>query len=245
MILYPAIDIRDGRAVRLVQGDYDRETAFDDVPSEAALRWVGQGAEALHVVDLDGAREGAPVNIEQVERICEAVEVPVQVGGGLRQAEDVEAVLAAGAARAILGTAALTDPALVELLAAERGDQVVVSVDARSGAVAVEGWQRATAARAEDVIAELAGRGVRRFVFTPVEVDGTLAGPAIDSLRAAAVAAEGASAALVYSGGIGSLEHLSELAALDLAALEGVIVGRALYEGRFDVAAGRRALRDD
>ena len=122
VILYPAIDVRDGRAVRLVQGDYERETVFDADPSEAARRWVEQGAAALHVVDLDGAREGAPVNIEQVERICEAVEVPVQVGGGLRQADDVDAVLAVGAVRAILGTAALSDPALVEALAAEHGD---------------------------------------------------------------------------------------------------------------------------
>jgi phosphoribosylformimino-5-aminoimidazole carboxamide ribotide isomerase len=242
VILYPAIDVRDGRAVRLVQGDYDRETAFDADPREAALRWVVQGAEALHVVDLDGAREGAPVNIEQVERICEAVDVPVQVGGGLRQAGDVEAVLAAGAERAILGTAALSDPALVEALAAERGERILVSVDARSGAVAVEGWQRETEVAPEAVIADLGGRGVGRFVFTPVEVDGTLGGPAIDSLRAAADAAERASATLVYSGGIGSLEHLSELAALGLDALEGVVVGRALYEGRFDVGQGRRAL---
>jgi phosphoribosylformimino-5-aminoimidazole carboxamide ribotide isomerase len=243
VILYPAIDIRAGRAVRLVQGDYDRETAFDADPSEAARRWVGQGAEALHVVDLDGAREGAPVNIEQVERICAAVDVPVQVGGGLRQAEDVEAVLSVGAERAILGTAALSDPALVEALAAERSERIVVSVDARSGAVAVEGWQRATEVAAEDVIADLAGRGVGRFVFTPVEVDGTLAGPGVDSLRLAAGAAEKASATLVYSGGVGSLEHLAELTALRLAALEGVIVGRALYEGRFTVAEGERALR--
>ena len=242
MILYPAIDVRDGRAVRLVQGDYERETAFDADPRDAALRWVGQGAEALHVVDLDGAREGAPVNIAQVERICEAVEVPVQVGGGLRQAEDVEAVLAVGAERAILGTAALRDPALVEALAADHPGRIVVAVDARSGAVAVEGWQRETGVGAEDVIADLAGRGVGRFVFTPVEVDGTLAGPAIDSVRSAAAAAERASATLAYSGGIGSLEDLSELGALGLGALEGVIVGRALYEGRFTVAVGIRAL---
>ena len=235
MILYPAIDIRGGQAVRLVQGDYERETAFDADPSEAARRWVDQGAQALHVVDLDGAREGAPVNIEQLERICAAVDVPVQAGGGLRQATDVEAVLAAGARRAILGTAALTDPALVEALADERGEAIVVAVDARSGAVAVEGWQRETTVTAAAVIADLAGRGVSRFVFTPVEVDGTLEGPALEPVRAAAEAAGAASAELIYSGGIGTLEHLRELAALDLPALAGVIVGRALYEGRFTV----------
>ena len=242
MILYPAIDIRDGRAVRLVQGDYDRETAFDADPLDAAMRWVGQGAKALHVVDLDGAREGAPVNIEHVARICDAVEVPVQVGGGLRQAGDVESVLGAGAARAILGSAAVEDPALVEALAADYGERIVVSADARAGAVAVEGWERHTETTSAAVITELAGRGVSRFVFTPVEVDGTLEGPGIEGLRAAAEAAADASAELIYSGGIGTIEHLRELGALGLDAVTGVIVGRALYEERFTVAEGEAAL---
>jgi phosphoribosylformimino-5-aminoimidazole carboxamide ribotide isomerase len=242
LILYPAIDIRDGRAVRLVQGDYDRETAFDADPLDAARRWVDQGARALHVVDLDGARAGAPVNIEHVERICEAFDVPVQVGGGLRQAGDVEAVLSVGAQRAILGSAAVEDPALVEALVAEHGERIVVSADARGGSVAVEGWERHTAVTSADLITQLAGRGARRFVFTPVEVDGTLEGPGVEGLRAAAEAASGANAELIYSGGVGSLDHLRELADLGLPALAGVIVGRALYEGRFTVAEGEAAL---
>jgi phosphoribosylformimino-5-aminoimidazole carboxamide ribotide isomerase len=240
--LYPAIDIRDGRAVRLIQGDYERETTYDADPLEAALRWVGQGAGALHVVDLDGARAGAPVNIEHVARICEAVEVPVQVGGGLRQAGDVEAVLGAGAARAILGTAALSDPALVESLAADHGERILVSADARAGAVAVEGWERATKLSTAELIADLARRGVTAFVFTPVEVDGTLEGPGLEGLRAAAEAASAGNARLIYSGGVGTLDHLRELAAMGLPALDGVIVGRALYEGRFTVAEGQAAL---
>ncbi len=242
MILYPAIDIRDGRAVRLIQGDYDRETAFDADPLDAARRWVEQGAQALHVVDLDGAREGAPVNIEHVARICEAVDVPVQVGGGLRQAGDVESILGAGAQRAILGSAAVADPALVEALVADHGERIVVSADARGGAVAVEGWERPTETTSADLISQLGARGVRRFVFTPVEVDGTLEGPGVEGLRAAAGAAADADAELVYSGGIGSVEHLRELAALGLPALTGVIVGRALYEGRFTVGEGEAAL---
>jgi phosphoribosylformimino-5-aminoimidazole carboxamide ribotide isomerase len=242
LILYPAIDIRDGRAVRLVQGDYDRETAFDADPLDAARRWVEQGARALHVVDLDGAREGAPVNIQQVELICEAVDVPVQVGGGLRQAGDVESVLSAGAQRAILGSAAVSDPALIEALVVDHGDRIVVSADARGGAVAVEGWERSTETTSADLISQLGARGVRTFVFTPVEVDGTLEGPGVDGLRAAAGAASGVEAELIYSGGIGSIDHLRELAALDLPALAGVIVGRALYEGRFTVAEGQSAL---
>lgn len=242
MLLYPAIDIRDGRAVRLVQGDYDRETAFDADPLDAARRWVEQGAQALHVVDLDGAREGAPVNIEHVARICDAVDVPVQVGGGLREAGDVQSVLAAGAERAILGSAAVSDPALVEALVIDHGDRIVVSADARAGAVAVEGWERPTETTSAALITQLATRGVRRFVFTPVEVDGTLEGPGVEGLRAAAAAAAEAGAELIYSGGIGTVEHLRELAALELPALAGVIVGRALYEGRFTVAEGEAAL---
>ena len=242
MILYPAIDIRDGQAVRLVQGDYDRETAFDADPLDAARRWADQGARALHVVDLDGARAGAPVNIEHVARICDAVDVPVQVGGGLREAGDVASVLDAGAARAILGTAALEDPALVESLAADHGEAIVVSADARGGRVAVEGWERATTLSAADVVADLARRGVRTFVFTPVEVDGTLDGPDLAQLTPVAEAAAAAEAQLIYSGGIGNVDHLRELGGAGLPALGGVIVGRALYERRFTVAEGQAAL---
>ena len=243
MILYPAIDIRDGRAVRLVQGDYDRETAFDADPLDAARRWVGQGAEALHVVDLDGAREGAPVNLEQVLRICAVVSVPVQLGGGLREAGDVSAAFEAGAARVVLGTAALSDPALLEALAEEHGQRIAVAADVRGDRVAIEGWERESAIGAADLIGDLVARGVRRFVYTPVDVDGMLAGPDIEGLRAVAEAAADHGAELTYSGGIGGLEHLRTLAVAQLPALDGVIVGRALYERRFTVAEGRAALR--
>jgi phosphoribosylformimino-5-aminoimidazole carboxamide ribotide isomerase len=242
VILYPAIDIRGGRTVRLVQGDYARETEFDDDPVDAASRWVGQGAAALHVVDLDGARSGAPENVEHVRRIAAEVAVPVQAGGGLRSAEAVAELIAAGATRAVLGTAALEDPALVEALAAEHGERIAVSVDARAGRVAVAGWRRTSDATVPGLIGDLAGRGVRRFVYTPVEVDGTLEGPVLEGLREAAAAAHGGGAELVYSGGIGSLDHLRELAALELPALAGVIVGRALYEGVFTVAEAHAAL---
>ena len=245
MILYPAIDIRGGRAVRLVQGDYDRETAFDADPLDAARRWLAQGARALHVVDLDGARSGEPANLDHVRRIAAEADVAVQVGGGLRSAESVVAVLDAGAERAVLGTAALEDPALIEALAADHPGRIVVSADTRSGKIAVEGWERESNTGVEHLISDLAGRGVALFVFTPVEVDGTLEGPGIDGLRRAAGAAQEAGAGLIYSGGIGTVAHLEALAALELPALEGVIVGRALYEGRFDVPAGEAALRGD
>jgi phosphoribosylformimino-5-aminoimidazole carboxamide ribotide isomerase len=242
LILYPAIDIRGGHAVRLVQGDYERETVFDDDPVDAALRWVEQGARALHVVDLDGAREGTPVNLDHVRRICAVAEIPVQVGGGLRSAEHVDEALEAGADRAILGTAAIAEPALIEALAGRHGERIVVSADARAGRVAVEGWELEASISSPELIEALAGRGVRSFVYTPVEVDGTLEGPGIDGVQAVCEAAGRSGSELVYSGGIGDLDHLRTLASLGLRALAGVIVGRALYEGRFTVSAGQEAL---
>jgi phosphoribosylformimino-5-aminoimidazole carboxamide ribotide isomerase len=243
LILYPAIDIRGGRAVRLVQGDYSRETAFDDDPLAAAERWLAQGARALHVVDLDGARAGTPQNLEHVARIAGVATVPVQVGGGLRDAEAVEAALATGIERVVLGTAALTEPALVEALVAEYGgSRVVVAADSRRGRVAVEGWERESELGAAELVAELGDRGVGTFLFTPVEVDGTLGGPAVEELQKVAHAAARVGAGLLYSGGVGSVDDLRALAGLRHEAVKGVVVGRALYEGRFTVAEGQAAL---
>jgi phosphoribosylformimino-5-aminoimidazole carboxamide ribotide isomerase len=242
VILYPAIDIRDGHAVRLTRGDYAQETVYDHDPLDAARRWLEQGARALHVVDLDGARAGEPVNLEHLRRIASEATVPVQVGGGLRDAEAVTAALEAGAARVVLGTAALAEPELVEALADEHGERIVVGVDARSGQVAVEGWERETHATAAESVSELARRGVRRFVFTPVEVDGTLAGPGMQQLQEVEHTAAEAGVSLIYSGGVGSLDDLRELRGTAFESLEGVIVGRALYEGRFTVAEGQAAL---
>ena len=239
MILFPAIDIRDGKAVRLLQGDYERETAYDDDPVVAARRWVEAGARRLHVVDLDGARAGEPVNLGQVRRIVSAVDVPVQLGGGLRDSRKVAQAFSSGAARVVLGTAAVRDPDLAGALAAAHGDRVIASIDARAGKVAAEGWTEDSELGATDLIAELSRRGMRRFVFTPVEVDGLMEGPDLDSLRKVAAATDGE---VIYSGGIGSLDDLRAVAELALANLEGVIVGRALYEQRFSVAEARAAL---
>jgi phosphoribosylformimino-5-aminoimidazole carboxamide ribotide isomerase len=238
LILYPAIDIRGGRTVRLAQGDYDRETAFDDDPAEAARRWADGGARFLHVVDLDGAREGRPVNLEQVSRIIAAVAVPIQLGGGLRDERSVEAALEAGASRVVLGTAAQADPDLLERLR-HRRERIVASVDTRGGRVSVSGWTKQTDTSAVELVRDLSSRGVRRFVFTPVEVDGMLSGPGTDQLRELAPAVEGE---LIYSGGIGSLDDLREIVGMGLSNLGGAIVGRALYESRFTVAEGQRAL---
>lgn len=239
MILYPAIDIRGGRAVRLVRGDFDREIAYDADPVDAARRWSGQGARFLHVVDLDGAREGRPLNLEHVRRIAEAVDVPVQLGGGLRAAEDVEQAFGAGAERVVLGTKAQQDPELISELVSRHGGRIVASVDARGARVSVSGWTEETGIDPVELVGALGELGVSRIVFTPVDVDGTLAGPALDALRR--VAGE-TGAELIYSGGIGSLDDLRALAGLGLPNLVGAIVGRALYEGRFEVAQGQAAL---
>jgi phosphoribosylformimino-5-aminoimidazole carboxamide ribotide isomerase len=239
LILYPAIDIREGRAVRLIQGDYERETAYEDDPVVAARRWADDGARWLHVVDLDGARAGEPVNLEHVRRIVAAVNVPVQLGGGLRDSKKVEAAISSGAERVVLGTAAVRDPELAAAIAAAHGDRVVASVDARSGNVAAEGWTESSDLATAEVVAALSARGIRRFVYTPVEVDGLMEGPDLDSLREVAKTTDGE---VIYSGGVGSLDDLSALAGLRIDNLGGVIVGRALYEGRFTVAEAQATL---
>jgi phosphoribosylformimino-5-aminoimidazole carboxamide ribotide isomerase len=239
VILYPAIDVRGGQTVRLLRGDYGNETVYDADPAEAARRWVGDGAEFLHVVDLDGARSGRPLNLDAVERIAAAVDVPVQAGGGLRDADAIAALFDVGAERVVLGTAALRDPDLLRAALQDHGDRIVAAVDSRFGQVALQGWTEGGETDPAEAITELSGQGVGRFVFTPIDVDGTMEGPDTQQLRRAAGATE---AELIYAGGVGSLDHLRSLAAAAPPNLGGVIVGRALYEGRVSVAEARAAL---
>ncbi len=245
LTLFPAIDIRDGHAVRLVQGDYDRETRFDDDPADAARRWVEGGASILHVVDLDGARGGEPANLEAVARIAAAVDVPIQLGGGLRDRRSVEHAFAAGAQRAVLGTSAQRNPDLLGELADLYPGRIVASVDARGDRVAVEGWEKPTGTRVQEAIELLAARGVSTFLYTPVEVDGTLDGPGTAGLGPILRACDEAGAELIYSGGVGTLKDLEGLAAMSAPSMSGVIVGRALYDGRFTVAEAIAALGGD
>jgi phosphoribosylformimino-5-aminoimidazole carboxamide ribotide isomerase len=242
VILYPAIDIRGGKAVRLLQGDYARETTYDADPVDAAKRWAGEGARFLHVVDLDGAKQGAPRNLDAIERIAAAVDVPIQVGGGLRDDESVAAVIEAGAQRAVIGTAAIRDPDFLQAMINAHGERIVVSVDTREGKVSLAGWTEGSGIPLAASIAELTRRGVARFLCTAIEVDGTMEGPAIDQLNQAAAAARGAS--VIASGGVGELAHLQRLTQEVDPNVEGAIVGRALYERRFTVAEAIAALND-
>lgn len=239
MILYPAIDIRGGQAVRLMQGDYNRETAYDANPVDAAERWAAEGAEYLHVVDLDGAKAGSPQNLDAIERIATAVDCPIQVGGGLRSEEAVQAVLDAGAERAVIGTAALRDPDFLDAMLASNGDRIVVSVDARQGRIALEGWTEAGKEGVVEAVAALSKRGVARFLCTSIEVDGTMKGPDINQLNEIAATTE---SQVIASGGVGELSHLQSLASSVPANVEGAIVGRALYERRFTVSEAIEAL---
>ncbi|HVP00985.1 MAG TPA: 1-(5-phosphoribosyl)-5-[(5-phosphoribosylamino)methylideneamino]imidazole-4-carboxamide isomerase [Solirubrobacteraceae bacterium] len=239
MILYPAIDILDGQAVRLVQGDFEERTVYRDSPLEAARAWVDAGARFLHVVDLDGAKQGSPVNLEHVEQITSALRVPVQLGGGLRSLGAVRDALAAGVERVILGTAALRDVDFLDDVLGAYRERTIVSIDTRGGRVSVAGWQETTGLPADSVIESLQHRGVRSFVYSNVDRDGMLAGVDVDEVRRIAGVVRGR---FIYSGGIGTLDDLRALAALRQVNLGGVIVGKALYEGRFTIAEAHEAL---
>jgi phosphoribosylformimino-5-aminoimidazole carboxamide ribotide isomerase len=239
VILYPAIDIADGKAVRLVQGDFTAKTIYEDDPLAAARSWVQAGARFLHVVDLDGARTGTPQNLHHVERITTQLDVPVQVGGGLRSLPAVRDALRAGAERVVLGTAAYTEVDFLDDVLAGFAERTVVSVDTRGGRVSTSGWTQTTQMLAPDVIRRLQDRGVRSFVFTDVDHDGMLDGPDLDAVRRVAAVVRGR---FIYSGGIGSVEHLRALVGLRQVNLAGVIVGKALYEQRFTVAEGQAAV---
>jgi phosphoribosylformimino-5-aminoimidazole carboxamide ribotide isomerase len=241
MILLPAIDIRGGNAVRLEKGDFAKETVYDADPLDAARKWVEAGAGQLHVVDLDGAREGRPVNLDHLRAIARELDVPVQYGGGLRSFVDVRDALAAGANRVVLGTAAYTDIEFLDQVVAQWGNRVVVAIDVREGFVSVSGWTEKTLMPPADVIRRMQTRGVKQFVYTNVDRDGMLSGPDLDEVRRIGETIRGR---FLYSGGIASLDDLQALKELRLVNLAGVISGKALYEGRFGVEEANEVLRE-
>jgi phosphoribosylformimino-5-aminoimidazole carboxamide ribotide isomerase len=231
--LYPAIDLRGGRCVRLYQGDYDRETHYGDDPVGQARAFAEAGAPWIHVVDLDAARSGEATNREVIAAICDAVDVPVQSGGGVRTVETAAALADAGVARVVIGTAALENPALVSAVVARQ--PVAVGLDARGTDLASHGWEVSSGLDLCEVAQRFAGEGVSAFVVTEIARDGTLEGPSIEQLSAVLGAVGGTGVEVIASGGVGVVDHLRELSALsvDGAGLAGVIMGRALYEGAF------------
>jgi phosphoribosylformimino-5-aminoimidazole carboxamide ribotide isomerase len=239
MILYPAIDIYGGNAVRLQKGDFEAKKVYDLDPLSAARDWVEAGARWLHVIDLDGAKEGHPVNLDHLRRITSELDVPVQYGGGLRSLPAVRDALRAGATRVILGTAAFTDVEFLDEVIRAWPEHVLVSVDVRGGNITTAGWQETTQMTTESVIRRLQERGVRNLVYTNVDRDGMLEGPDLDEVRQVAETVRGR---FLYSAGIGQLADLQALVALRQVNLAGVIVGKALYEKRFTVGEAQAVL---
>jgi phosphoribosylformimino-5-aminoimidazole carboxamide ribotide isomerase len=233
MIFLPAIDIRDGHAVRLEQGRFDKETVYNDDPLEAARSFVEAGARSLHVVDLDGAREGSPQNLEHLKRITDELHIPVQYGGGLRSIVSVREALAAGATRVVLGTAAYNDMEFLDEAVSTWGVRIVVAIDVRDGHVSVSGWTEKTQMLPDTVIQRIQGRGVKQFIYTNADRDGMLNGPDLDEVKHIASVIRGR---WIYSGGISSIDDLRALRDLRLLNLAGIISGKALYEGRFTIA---------
>jgi phosphoribosylformimino-5-aminoimidazole carboxamide ribotide isomerase len=230
MIILPAVDIKDGRCVRLYQGDYSKATTYGDDPVEVALRWQGAGASWLHVVDLDGALRGAPVNVELIKRIREATTLHIEVGGGMRSFEHIERILDLGVDRVILGTVAIRKPDLLQEALNRWDERIVVGIDARDGWVAVAGWMETSRVQAADLAIKLCAAGVKRFVYTDISRDGALNGPNFLSLAEMCLAT---TSAMIASGGVRSIADLHALEALGV---EGAIVGKALYTGDIELA---------
>lgn len=231
-IIYPAIDIRGGKCVRLFQGDYAQETVYGDRPSEMAERFEQAGAAYLHVVDLDGAKAGQPTNLEAIEAIAKAVSMPIQVGGGIRSAAHIEQLLALGVSRVILGTAAIEDRAFVEQALQNYGGQIAIGIDARNGFVATRGWLETSEVRAEELAKALADKGAKTFIFTDISRDGTMTGPNTDAIVALARAC---GQTVIASGGVSQFSDLEQLAEHRSEGVGGAIVGKAIYTGAIDL----------
>jgi phosphoribosylformimino-5-aminoimidazole carboxamide ribotide isomerase len=236
MIILPAIDIKDGHCVRLYQGDYDKVTTYGTDPVEVALRWQEAGASWLHIVDLDGAAQGKPVNDALIGRIWAATQMHIEVGGGMRSLEHIQQVLDLGIDRVILGTIAITDRALLEKALERWKDRIVVGIDARGGLVSIAGWRETSQVKATTLAAELEQAGVQRFGYTDIARDGVLKGPNLEALREMQQAT---SRSLIAAGGVGTLNDLQALAALGI---EGAIVGKAIYTGDVDLATAIRTI---
>lgn len=234
MIIFPAIDLRDGKCVRLIQGDFDKETVYSDDPQATALKWQACGAKFLHVVDLDGAKAGSPQNLDAIKKILDAVEIPIEVGGGIRTLDDMQRLLALGVRRVILGSVAVENPALVAEAVKRFGDGVVVGIDARDGFVAVHGWEKSSTARVDDLAKKIVAAGVKTIIYTDISKDGMLSGVNAEIFAALA---KSSGAQVVASGGVRSIDDIANLKARESDGVVGVIVGKAIYTGALDLSA--------
>ena len=234
MILFPAIDLKDGKAVRLIRGDMDRATVFNEDPAAQARAFAEAGFAWLHLVDLNGAFAGKPVNGAAVEAVRAATDLPIQLGGGIRGMETIEAWLGAGITRVILGTVAVKDPALARAACRAFPERIVLGIDARGGRVAVEGWAEQSDMGAIDLAKGFEDAGAAAIVYTDIERDGLLQGVNLEATRALA---EAVSTPVIASGGVASLDDVAALMKIESAGIEGAIIGRALYDGRIDAGA--------
>ena len=241
MEVIPAIDLLDGKCVRLYQGDYNQASVFNDNPVEVARQWASEGATRLHVVDLDGAKEGKSVNLPVIEAIANAIDIPVQVGGGLRDRAGVTRLLDTGVRQAILGTVAVEKPELVTELCREFPQRIVVGIDARNGMVATRGWLEISEVAATDLAQRMAQQGAAAIIYTDIHRDGTLSGPNMEALRELA---ESINIPVIASGGVSSLTDLLSLLSLEPIGVTGVIVGRAIYTGDVSLKEAVRAIGD-
>lgn len=240
-VIYPAIDIRGGKCVRLVQGDYGRETVYNENPLEVAKSWEAQGGSFIHLVDLDGAKAGHPVNDELIGQIARSVQVPVQVGGGLRTLEDVKRLLSLGVSRVIIGTAAIEDREFTEAVLGTYGDKVAIGIDARNGFVATRGWLETSEVQAEELAKQLAAKGAETFIFTDISRDGMMQGPNVEAIVSLAKAS---GRTVIASGGVTVQDDLLSLAAHADQGVGGAIVGKALYTGSIDLAQALLAINN-
>ena len=242
MILFPAIDIRNGRCVRLTEGKFECETVFAEDPAEMAVRWADAGAEYLHVVDLDGALAGQSGNTEVIKRILAKVKMPVQVGGGIRTLANIENMLALGVTRVILGSIAVRDPELVREACQKFPGQVVVGIDAKNGEVAVEGWGIGGGIGAVELARKMAAVGVEHIIFTDISRDGMLSGV---NVEATAELAKASGVKVIASGGVSSLADLKALQVHEADGIEGCIIGKAIYTGALDLKEALAALKEE
>lgn len=240
MIVIPAIDLAAGKCVRLRQGDMNQQTIYSDIPADMARHWEAQGAEILHLVDLDGAMGGQTMNRGAIEAIVKAISIPIELGGGLRTVEDVQRVMDLGITWAIMGTSALRNREAVETAVAKFGERIIVGIDARDGKVAVSGWQETSEVSAVDLGLQMQALGVGKLICTDIATDGMMIGPNIESLRQMAEAVD---TEIIASGGVSKLEDIVAVKALEPLGITGVITGKALYEGTLDLAEAIAAAR--